>query len=80
MSGSDNWTVGFLILTPIAILVIVVFGAIKLSAYSPPRWKPLKLWQKSELGHKRKTSEPSADSTATEPSVDLENGHRTEAK
>jgi hypothetical protein len=82
MSGSDSGIVGLLILTPIAILVIVVFGAIKLSAYcpNPGRWKLLKPWPKAETRHKRKISDPTSDSTGIDPSVDLENGPQTEAE
>ncbi len=80
MNESASGIVGLLILTPIAILIIVVFGAIKFSSYCPGRWKLLRLRRKRETGHKRKNSAWSSDNTGTDPSVDLEDGHRIEAK
>ena len=80
MNGGPSGIVGLLILTPIAILAIVVFGAIKCSVYCPVRWKLSRIWHKSETGHQRKSSDTSSHSTDTELSVDLENGPRIDAK
>ena len=74
MSGTDSRIVGFLILTPIAILVLVVFGAIKLSASWPGRWKLSRIWRKAEPSHKSESSDTSSDSTGTKSSTDLETG------
>ena len=80
MNASAHGIVGLLILTPIAILVIVVLGAIKFSDRCPGRWTLLQNWQDRRTSHNRLSSGTSSDSTNTDPSVDLENGLRTESK
>ena len=80
MNKSANWIVGLLILTPVAILAIVVIGAIKFSDYCPGRWKLLSICQNCQSRHRRKSSDTSSDSTKTNPLVDLESGPRTGSK
>ena len=63
---------GLLILTPITILIVVVFVSIKCAGCSAGRWQQLHTSIKRPFikHHKRKNSNPSE----SKPSVDLERG------
>ena len=80
MNENSSWIVGLLILTPIAILVIAVIGAIKFSDHCPGRWNLLSICQNRRTRHRRKSSGTSADSAKTDSSVDLESGARLGSK
>lgn len=74
MGDAGGGNIGFLILAPIAFIILVVIVSIKCAGCNIVKWVQLQCCIKlrSVKGHKRKRSENSTESTGTEAGFDLE--------